>query len=85
MKGIDVLSDCPHNAITASYLMLPFIDDHLEDCTVHLWTNGLISREDRSVIRRLARNRNVKIILIDYSEPFHVNDSAVVTGSHHKF
>lgn len=63
------LSKYRHNAISAHYTMLPFIEQYLPSCTVHLWTNGLSSREDEAVIRELATHAQVKVILIDYDAP----------------
>lgn len=69
-KVNEILKDCPHNAISASYEMFPFINDYLSDCTTHLWTNGLITEDDKTKIREFASHTYVKVILIDYEKPF---------------
>ena len=69
-KIVDVLNDCQHNAISVPYKMLPFIKDYLPNCTVHLWTNGLKTEEDKILIKEIANTECVKIVLIDYEEPF---------------
>ncbi len=66
----DVLDDCQHNAISAPYQMLPFIKDHLYDCSVHLWTNGLKTEKDKEKIRQIVNTDCVKVVLVDYEEPF---------------
>lgn len=63
------LQECPHNAISAPYTMLPFIERYLPDCTVHLWTNGLYGESDKHLIREIAAKSQVKILLIDYNTP----------------
>lgn len=67
---IDNLSKCRHNAISAPYQMLPFIQDHLSDCTVHLWTNGLIKESEKAFIKAMTHHENVKVVLVDYDKPF---------------
>lgn len=64
------LTDCKHNAISAPYQMLPFIKDHLSDCTVHLWTNGLKTENDKLLIKDIAATSCVKVVLVDYEKPF---------------
>lgn len=65
-----VLEDCPHNAISAFYKMFPFIKEYLPDCTTHLWTNGLKTEEDKETIKEFESYPFVKVILVDYEEPF---------------
>jgi hypothetical protein len=67
---IEILSNCKHNAISAPYNMLTFINDYLPDCTVHLWTNGLIGESKKQQIKEIANHKIVKIVLIDYEVPF---------------
>jgi hypothetical protein len=64
------LNTCPFNAISAAYQMFPFIKDHLSNCTTHLWTNGLLGDEDKEQIRNFMSYDFVKVILVDYEEPF---------------
>lgn len=69
-KILSNLADCKHNAISAPYKMLPFIKDHLSDCSVHLWTNGLKTEADKTLIKEIASTPCVKVVLVDYEEPF---------------
>ena len=69
-KVFNVLDGCKHNAISAPYTALPFIEKHLSDCTVHLWTNGLITEEEKSLVKEITKSDCVKVVLIDYEEPF---------------
>ncbi|MDA3778958.1 MAG: hypothetical protein PF487_01800 [Bacteroidales bacterium] len=64
------LEKCKHNAISAPYQMLPFIKDHLANCNVHLWTNGLKTEEDKNKIKEMQKYESVKVVLIDYALPF---------------
>ena len=58
------------NAISASYEMAPYLVKNFSDCSIHLWTNGLKTEEDKEVIRELNKERSIKIILVDYNEDF---------------
>lgn len=58
------------NALSASYKMYWFLDEYFSNCNIHLWTNGLESSEDKLIIEELAKNDNVKVILVDYTSNF---------------
>lgn len=58
------------NAISASYEMAPYLVKNFSDCSIHLWTNGLKTEEDKEVIRELNKERSIKVILVDYNEDF---------------
>ena len=58
------------NAISVSYLMAPYLVKNFSDCSIHLWTNGLNTEEDKEIIKALNREESIKVILVDYNEDF---------------
>ena len=58
------------NAISGHYTNYTFLNEFFPNSNIHLWTNGLISEDDKEVILELASNSNVKVILVDYEEDF---------------
>ena len=66
----DNLNECSHNALSSHSDNLLFLTDHFLDYNLHLWTNGLIGEDDKELINNLKTYSNVKVILIDYEEPF---------------
>ena len=41
---------------------------------IHLWTNGLKTEEDKALIKDLAKNKNIKVIIVDY--PYNFDEAA---------
>jgi len=64
------LKQCRHNAISAHYKMVPFVEKYFPLCNLHIWTNGLESEEDKATINEIAQKDFVKVILVDYEMPF---------------
>ena len=64
------LSECEHNALSSHSNNLLFLTDYFKDYNLHLWTNGLIGQDDKETINNLKTYSDVKVILIDYEEPF---------------
>ena len=58
------------NALSAHYKMLPFLQGSYPDNNIHLWTNGLITGQDKAVISDLHDQNDVKVILVDYPTNF---------------
>ena len=64
------LSECEHIALSSHSNNLLFLTDHFNEYNLHLWTNGLIGDDAKEIINNLKTYSNVKVILIDYEEPF---------------
>jgi len=58
------------NAISAHNMMYSFIHENFPNQNVHLWTNGLISEQDKEVIYSLDDKPDIKVILVDYRKNF---------------
>ncbi|NVN95358.1 MAG: hypothetical protein HXX18_08770 [Bacteroidetes bacterium] len=58
------------NVISAHYNMLPFMEKYLKRYNCHIWTNGLISEEDKQKILNFSYKQNIKVILVDYDTNF---------------
>lgn len=61
------------NALSAYYTNYHFLNEYFPKSNIHLWTNGLVTEEDKEIIRQLAEGENVKVILVDYKENFFGN------------
>lgn len=69
-KGLDGFVP---NAISGPYQMYGLMDKYFGNMNIHLWTNGLITEEHKSIIEELAKQENVKVILVDYEDNFLYN------------
>ncbi len=58
------------NALSAHYQMVEFLTYHFPLATIHIWTNGLDTEEDKQLIRYFAKNKNIRVILVDYDRNF---------------
>ncbi len=66
----EVLESQRVNALSAHYPMYDFLNEHFPESNIHLWTNGLHTEQDKSVISDLASKENIKVILVDYQKNF---------------
>lgn len=66
----DVIKSGCFNALSAHYKMLQFLHEFYPENNIHLWTNGLITGQDKSVISELHAQKDVKVILVDYPKNF---------------
>lgn len=64
------LKHCKHNALSGPYQMAGFYKDFFSDQNIHIWTNGLITEEDKQVVSQFKTITPIKVILIDYNRPF---------------
>lgn len=58
------------NALSANYEIYPFLKKHFPDANIHLWTNGLMTEQDKEKIRKLHTYQHIKVILVDYKDNF---------------
>ena len=65
-----ILDKYQFNAISAHYNMLSFLEKYLKRYNCHIWTNGLISEQDKQKIQNFASKQNIKVILVDYDTNF---------------
>jgi len=65
-----VLQQYKFNALSAHYPMVEFLTYHFPKASIHIWTNGLSSEEDKQLIRGFSRIKNIKVILVDYHQNF---------------
>ncbi len=60
----------PFSILSSSYEMVPFLNKYFNNHYFHIWTNGLSSESDKAEIKELAKDDNIKIILVDYKQNF---------------
>lgn len=58
------------NALSGFYTIYDFFHAYFPESNYHLWTNGLISNDDKKIIDSLSKKPEVKVILVDYKENF---------------
>lgn len=52
------------------YKMVDFVRHYFPKAKINIWTNGLITEEDKQVIKKLVEIDNIKVILVDYEKNF---------------
>lgn len=62
------------SAISAHYPMYETMHRFFPKMNIHLWTNGLKTEEDKALIKDLAKNKNIKVIIVDY--PYNFDEAA---------
>lgn len=50
--------------------MVEFVVYYFPEKVIHIWTNGLITEENKELIRKYATHQSIKVILVDYSNNF---------------
>lgn len=65
-----ILGKYQFNAVSAHYNMVPFMEKYMKRYNCHIWTNGLITENDKQQIMSYATKSNIKVILVDYEENF---------------
>jgi len=56
--------------LSANYTMFNFLKAQFPNEFLHLWTNGLITNEHKTIIHEMQEYPNTKVVLVDYAKPF---------------
>lgn len=64
------LNELHPNAISGSYTAYPLLCDSFPEQNIHFWdTPKKYSEKNAAFTQKLCRKKNVKVVLVDYSEP----------------
>lgn len=58
------------DAISCPHYYVDFYSKKFPHYNLHCWTNGLISEEDKKIIKKIVRRKNVKVVLTDFKTNF---------------
>ena len=56
--------------LSANYTMFNFLKAQFPNEFLHLWTNGLITDEHKTIINEMRDYPNTKVVLVDYPTLF---------------
>ena len=62
------------NALSAPHQEMEDLHRHFPNATLHVWTNGLTTEEQKKLIRELAAEEQVRVILVDYPDNWLVKE-----------
>ena len=73
LKIIEIDSICEMiepTVLSASFWIVPFLKKYYSDKNIHIWTNSLISEDDKNKIKVFNDYHFIKVILVDYEKNF---------------
>ena len=69
-KVRNAITLCNPDALSAHYLMRPFLDEYFLEIGINLWqTPAEYNDENVEITREICRDPHVKVVLVDYDKP----------------
>ena len=69
-KVRNAITLCNPDALSAHYLMRPFLDEYFPEIGINLWqTPAEYNDENVEITREICRDPHVKVLLVDYDKP----------------